>query len=206
MLLMYLIDVEMRRGERFQPKLVIIDEAWDLMVRGHSSKFIEAGYRRARKLNGAFFTGTQGPGDYWKSSAAKAALDNADCKFIMKLKESVLSECEKESQLGLDDYELQQLRSLKGLRDVYSEVLVKIGDAPTSVNRLILDPFSLLVMSTHPKGHQRYQSLPQGRTVDEKSHRSSSFRTRSRRVHPLILLVLNAPLAPRVQSYFRLIL
>lgn len=151
MLLMYLIDVEMRRGERSQPKLVIIDEAWDLMVRGHSSKFIEAGYRRARKLNGAFFTGTQGPGDYWKSSAAKAALDNADCKFIMKLKESVLSECEKESQLGLDDYELQQLRSLKGLRDVYSEVLVKIGDAPTSVNRLILDPFSLLVMSTHPK-------------------------------------------------------
>lgn len=151
MLLMYLIDVEMRRGERSQPKLVIIDEAWDLMVRGHSSKFIEAGYRRARKLNGAFFTGTQGPGDYWKSSAAKAALDNADCKFIMKLKESVLSECEKESQLGLDDYEFQQLRSLKGLRDVYSEVLVKIGDAPTSVNRLILDPFSLLVMSTHPK-------------------------------------------------------
>ena len=139
------------RGERSQPKLVIIDEAWDLMVRGHSSKFIEAGYRRARKLNGAFFTGTQGPGDYWKSSAAKAALDNADCKFIMKLKESVLSECEKESQLGLDDYEFQQLRSLKGLRDVYSEVLVKIGDAPTSVNRLILDPFSLLVMSTHPK-------------------------------------------------------
>lgn len=47
MLLMYLIDVEMRRGERSQPKLVIIDEAWDLMVRGHSSKFIEAGYRRA---------------------------------------------------------------------------------------------------------------------------------------------------------------
>lgn len=151
MLLMYLIDVEMRRGDRSQPKLVIIDEAWDLMVRGHSSKFIEAGYRRARKLNGAFFTGTQGPGDYWKSSAAKAALDNADCKFIMKLKESVLSECEKESQLGLDDYEMAQLRSLKGLRDVYSEVLVKIGDAPTSVNRLILDPFSLLVMSTHPK-------------------------------------------------------
>ena len=32
MLLMYLIDVEMRRGERSQPKLVIIDEAWDLMV------------------------------------------------------------------------------------------------------------------------------------------------------------------------------
>ena len=45
---------------------------------------------------------------------------------------------------------MEQLRSLKGLRNVYSEVLVKIGDAPTSVNRLILDPFSLLVMSTHP--------------------------------------------------------
>lgn len=83
--------------------------------------------------------------------AAKAALDNADCKFIMKLKESVLSECEKESQLGLDDYEFQQLRSLKGLRDVYSKCWSRSAMRRLLMNRLILDPFSLLVMSTHPK-------------------------------------------------------
>lgn len=150
LLLMYKIDLEMRRGERSQPKLVIIDEAWDLMAGGHSGKFIETGYRRARKQNGAFFTATQKPGDYWKSDTAKAALDNADCIFILRLKDSALAEAEKDNQLGMDESEYKILGSLTSLAGAYSEVYVRIGDAPPSVNRLILDPYTLLLTSSHP--------------------------------------------------------
>lgn len=150
MILMYMINLEMRNGDRAQHKLVIIDEAWDLMGEGNSAGFIEAGYRRARKLNGAFFTGTQKPGDYWKSSTAKAALDNADCMFLLSLKDQVLSEVKKDDQLGLDKYEFEMLSSLKPKAGVYSEIMVRIGDSPFSVNRLVLDPYSQLLMSTHP--------------------------------------------------------
>lgn len=150
LLLMYMIDLEMRKGDRAQAKLVIIDEAWDLMAEGHSAKFIEAGYRRARKLNGSFFTGTQAPGDYHKSETAKAALDNADCMFVLRLKPSTLEEVRREGQLGMNEAELSLLSSLTSEAGAYSEVMVRIGDSPPSVNRLILDPYSLLLMSSHP--------------------------------------------------------
>lgn len=151
MILMYMINLEMRKGDRNQAKLVIIDEAWDLMGQGNSAAFIEAGYRRARKLNGSFFTGTQNPGDYWKNPTAKAALDNADCVFLLTLKPTALAEVKKEGLLGLDEAEFKMLSSLRPKAGVYSEVMVRIGDEPPSVNRLILDPFSLLLMSTHPR-------------------------------------------------------
>ena len=151
LLLMYMIDLEMRKGERSQPKLVIIDEAWDLMGSGHTAKFIETGYRRARKQNGSFFTATQAPGDYWKSDTAKAALDNADCVFLLSLKSTALEAVKREGHLGMDEHELKMLSSLTSKHGVYSEVYVRIGDAPPSVNRLVLDPYSLLLMSSNPK-------------------------------------------------------
>jgi hypothetical protein len=59
----------------------LIDEAWDLMSTGSSGNFIEAGYRRARKYGGSFFTATQSVDDYIKSDTAQAAFLNADWMF-----------------------------------------------------------------------------------------------------------------------------
>ena len=87
----------------------------------------------------------------------------------MKLKESVLSECEKESQLGLDEYEFQQLRSLKGLRDVYPSV----GEDRRRTDLCESSDSRSVFFIGHEyasEGHQRHQPLPQGRAIDEKSH------------------------------------
>src|SRR5690606_27878835 len=70
-LVMYRITQEMYL-DRSLKKLVIIDEAWDLMGQGASASFIEAGYRRARKYGGAFGTITQSVEDYYKTDATRA--------------------------------------------------------------------------------------------------------------------------------------
>ncbi len=150
MLLMCLIEAEMREGNRSEPKLVIIDEAWDLMGEGHSAKFIEDGYRRARKYKGSFFTATQSPSDYWKSETARAALENSDCLFLLRQKPEVLEQLKRKGQLAMDQAQLSMLSSLTTVAGMYSEVFVRIGDQPPSVNRLLLDPYSLLLMSSHP--------------------------------------------------------
>lgn len=150
MLLMCLIDNEMKHGPRHEAKLVIIDEAWDLMGEGHSGKFIEEGYRRARKYKGSFFTATQSPSDYWKSETARAALENSDCLFILRQKSEALEQLKRKGQLAIDTAQLSMLESLTTVAGVYSEVFVRIGDQPPSVNRLLLDPYSLLMTSSHP--------------------------------------------------------
>jgi conjugal transfer ATP-binding protein TraC len=168
MLLMFLIDKEMRLGDRAQTKLVIIDEAWDLMGEGHSGKFIETGYRRARKQNGAFFTATQSPADYWKTSTAKAALENSDCLFLLRQKPEVLEQLKREGRMAINAQESAMLSSLTTVAGLYSEVFVRIGDAPASVNRLMLDPFSELLMSSHPLDTRAVQEKrAQGLTIAE---------------------------------------
>ncbi|ANU65292.1 type IV secretion system protein TraC [Turicimonas muris] len=150
MLLMCLIDQEMKQGSRKEAKLVIIDEAWDLMGEGHSGKFIEEGYRRARKYNGSFFTATQSPSDYWKSETARSALENSDCLFILRQKQEALEQLKRKGHIAMDDHQIQMLESLTTVAGAYSEVFIRIGDQPPSVNRLLLDPYSQLMTSTHP--------------------------------------------------------
>ncbi|MBK6616133.1 type IV secretion system protein TraC [Ottowia sp.] len=147
-LLMYKITQEMYLGERSQRKLVIIDEAWALMGGGASGEFIEAGYRRARKYGAAFFTGTQGVGDYAASPTAQAAFDNADWLFLLRQKAESVEALAKSGKLVVDDYTKSLIKSVTTRANAYSEVFMRCGDLPASVGRLFVDPFSMLTYST----------------------------------------------------------
>lgn len=168
MLIMYEITREMYRGERSQDKLVIIDEAWDLMSDGQTGSFIESGYRRARKYGGSFFTATQGIDDYYKSEISKAAFMNADCMFLLRQKQESFAALEKSGRLATDEQTKQMMRSVTTVHGKYSEIFVKIGDFPPAVGRLFFDPFSLLAVSTKAEDFEAVQTqVKQGIPTEE---------------------------------------
>lgn len=136
--------------ERDRKKVCIIDEAWDLMGGGNSGKFIEEGYRRARKYGGCFGTATQSVEDYYKNPASQAALDNSDWLFLLKQKKESIEQLDRGGKLKLDEGTKRILASIKTEQGLYSEIYIH-SPAGGGVGRLIPDPFSLLAYSSAPQ-------------------------------------------------------
>lgn len=146
LIVMYRITREMYFS-RDRKKIVIIDEAWDLLSGGATAEFIEAGYRRARKYKGAFMSATQGVDDYYRNPAAKAALDNSDWMFLLRQKPESIEMMDKLGQLTMDDAMKRLLQSLRTEHGAYSEVFIH-SPAGNGIGRLIVDPYSLLLFSS----------------------------------------------------------
>lgn len=157
LLLMYRITQDMYVSDRKQQKLVIIDEAWDLMGSGNSGSFIEAGYRRARKYGGAFFTATQSVDDYFKSETAKAAFENADWMFLLRQKAESVERLAMSGKFIMDDYTKAMLRSVTTRTGAYSEVFMRGGDMPSAIGRLFADPFTSLAASSRASDYEAVQ-------------------------------------------------
>jgi conjugal transfer ATP-binding protein TraC len=167
LLLMYLItnEITLNRADG-RRKLVIIDEAWSLM-NGTSGGFIEAGYRRARKYNGAFVTGTQGVDDYYRNEAATAALNNADWMFMLRQKPESLLALEKNNRLAVSAGMRAMLETLHTEAGAYSEVFVH-SPVGHGIGRLVLDPYSLLLASTRAEDFNAIrEKTGAGLNVDE---------------------------------------
>ncbi len=146
LIVMYRITREMYFS-RDRKKIVIIDEAWDLLAGGATAEFIEAGYRRARKYKGAFMSATQGVDDYYRNPAARAALDNSDWMFLLRQKPESIEMMDKLGQLTMDDAMKRLLQSLRTEHGAYSEIFIH-SPAGSGIGRLVVDPHSLLLFSS----------------------------------------------------------
>lgn len=165
-IMMFRITQTMYREDRSRKKVCIIDEAWDLMGGGNSGKFIEEGYRRARKYGGSFGTLTQSIEDYYKTPASQAALDNSDWLFLLKQKKESIEQLSRSGKLTLDDNMKRVLSSVRTEQGLYSEIFIN-SPAGSGVGRLIVDPFALLLYSSAPDDWtaiQHYQRLGQSVT------------------------------------------
>ena len=148
-IMMFRITQAMYHESRSRQTVCIIDEAWDLMDGGDSGKFIEVGYRRARKYKGAFGTLTQSLADYYKNAAAQAALENSDWTFLLKQKKDTIEKLSREGKLNMDEATKRILSSVKTEQGLYAEIYVSCPMG-SGVGRLLADPFTVLAYSTAP--------------------------------------------------------
>lgn len=141
MILMLKISQEQYLSDRSKRSICLIDEGWALL-QGNSGRFIETGYRRARKYNAAYGTCTQSVDDYDKNPTAKACWNNADWRFLLR-------QGSKPKSVEFDEVTSRLLFSVTTERGVYSEVLVQMGGVNCGISRLIVDPFSSFVYSSN---------------------------------------------------------
>lgn len=146
-IVMYRITYEMYLS-RDRRKVCLIDEAWQMLLDSKDTEeFIAQGYRKARKYDGAFGTGTQGVRDYYQSAAAQAAYVNSDWKIYLRQDPEQIELLEKEGKLTLGDSLKRQILSLRTESGMYSEAVVR-SPMGSGVIRILLDPFTLLLASS----------------------------------------------------------
>ena len=159
--ILFLVGQRMSKGSRALKKALIIDEAWQLLADGATGEFIEGAARRWRKEGGALITGTQSLNDFYKTTGARACIENSDWQVFLRMKPEALEQLRNDARLGVDEATMQLLKSLKVSDKEYSEMLIS-GPYGKFLGRLCLDPYSAAVYSSKAEVFSAVQRLVDG--------------------------------------------
>ena len=147
------IEEQMYLSPRNQPKMVVIDEAWRLLSGDNkaAARFIEKGYRTARRHYGSFITITQSIEDFQKSDEAKACWNCSDIKIIMLQNSKAFDDFMLSHKDYFDPYVTNLIKQFKEARNNgFSEFMLQAGRVQ-SFCRLFVDPFSRVMFSSAGK-------------------------------------------------------
>ena len=101
MQLIFQIQREMYLGERNRKKIMIIDEAWDLIKSGPVSVFIEHGFRKFRKYGGSAIIATQSLNDLYENPVGRAIAENANMMLLLGQKPETIASIRDSGRLVL---------------------------------------------------------------------------------------------------------
>jgi len=170
LLIIFHVSRDMYFGRRDVPKLMIIDEAWDLLAGGNTARFIEHGYRRFRKYGGAAVTVAQSLADFYREDVGevgKAILENSDFMFLLRQKPESLEMLRKEDKLVISRLAFDLLKSVHTSPGRYSEIFLKTPRG-WGIGRLIVDRFSYYLYTTRPDEVEALRRLMEGgKTLEE---------------------------------------
>lgn len=153
------IQREIFLGDRGRKRIVVIDEAWDLLKEGEVARFMEHAYRKFRKYGGSAIIATQSIQDLYSNEAGVAIANNSANMFLLAQKATTIEQVKKDSKLVLDEWGYQTLKSVHTEPGIFSEVFMLVGPSQ-AVGRLVVSDFQKLLYSTTPKDVadiQKYQ-------------------------------------------------
>ncbi len=138
---------------------LVVEEAWDLMKGGEMGEFIEGIARRARKHSGMLVAGTQSLNDFYTNSAAKAVIDNSAWVIALAQNPEAIENLKNERRLNVSEFITTQLKSLKKHEGAFSELAIRNSEGGWVFARLVLDPYSIAVYSSHGSTVQHIKRL-----------------------------------------------
>lgn len=165
MQLIYQIQQAMFLGDRNRKKLVIVDEGWDLLTQGQTSKFIVAGFRRFRKYNGAAIVVTQSINDLYDSPGGEAIAENSAVKILLGQTDEAIERLEETKRLDIGEYGYALLKTLHTIPKKYSELAIKTENG-MGVGRLYVEPYKKLLYSTMASEIHAIKDLQESRGMD----------------------------------------
>lgn len=147
--LIFQIQSEIYLGERDHKKLVIIDEAWDLLREGEVSVFMAHAYRKFRKYGASAVIAAQSIDDLDDNAVGKAIAANSANMYLLGQKSETIELVKEKKQLVLSPAGFNLLRTVHTEAGVYSGIFL-YTESGQGVGRLIVSDFQKLLYSTDP--------------------------------------------------------
>ena len=156
-LMIHQVTKEMYLAPRSIPKLLMIDEAWDLLSGIKTGVFIERAFRTARKYNAIAGVITQSFEDFEKSPAARAAIENAAWQFVLYQRPESLEFAMKNQRIVGGQATLDLMRTVRSGKG-FSEIFVR-GEMGSGLYRFVTDKHSYYTFTTNPVDISRIEAL-----------------------------------------------
>lgn len=138
---------------RSVPKLILIDEAWDLFSKGDVADFMVSAYRRARKYGGSIGIILQSISDlYTNERVGLPILENSAWLMLLSQKSESIDVLQRTNKLSLSPGGFQLLKTVQTVRGSYSEIFIYTssynGGVAAGIGRLVVSRFSQLLYTT----------------------------------------------------------
>lgn len=143
-------EMYLTRGRK---KILVVDEAWDLLDDPTMAKAMEGAYRRARKYDGAIVIVTQNIADLFTSPNARAIYQNSAWQLVLQQRSEAIDAAIESKQFNIEPYGVNVIKSVHTLPGKYSEIMIKRSENDWGVVRLVTDRFTQVLFST--KGTER---------------------------------------------------
>ena len=140
-------------------KILIIDEAWDLLSDGPVAKFMGLAYRRFRKYKGSAVIATQSINDLYDNAYGRAIAENSNTKFLLGQQSETIENVKQSKKLDYSEGMFTMLKSVHTKTGVYSEIFVDNATYGKGVGRLVVSPFEQLAFSTRAEDVQALNDL-----------------------------------------------
>ena len=167
-LLTGIISKEMYSTPASVPKLILFDEAWEILKDPLVQPVISALYRKARKYGGSVGIISQNITDIDDFVAMKEAFGNAEFKFFLRQRDAIQRLAAKDKKaLGEGELIYDIFDSFKSPKDTgFSDVIVSFGQG-THVSRFYVDPFSYLCYTSDSRDKATIQQVMADNQIDK---------------------------------------
>lgn len=149
MMMMYQANQAVFDGDVAERKMIIVDEAWELLASDQCAWFMTTMYRRGRKSNASIVTITQSAADYSKGAGAGAMVENSSNKYLLRQRPEGIAAAKSSKSLELGEYGFSMLQTLTTEPGAFAEILFQT-DYGMGVGKLIVSQWQQLLFSTSP--------------------------------------------------------
>lgn len=147
---MYQIQIAMTKLPRDTPKLLLIDEAFQLLASDETKEFIIAFYRQLRKWGASCTLATQSVNDFYAGEGAAAIMENSAHMLLLGQKSESIAMVKQHGRMPMSEGGFKLLETVHTVKGSYSEILIR-NSFGIGVGRLIVSEFLKVLYSTDAK-------------------------------------------------------